>query len=108
MSKAYDAIVAVRELHKPEPADVACDSETWAPDHYGQAVDPYWIRCTRQGRHDEHSDAGNTGCTWPLTVAERDAQSRIPAVCEVDGEAHPCRTLQLLADVPAPKRMPVA
>lgn len=105
MTKPYDAVLAVRELHKPEPAEVPCDSETWSTDHYGPAVDPYWIRCTLTGRHDEHGDPGNTGCTWPLDSAERAEQSQIPAVCEVDGETHPCRTRQLVDVVEEPKRL---
>jgi hypothetical protein len=105
MTKAYDAILAVRALHKPVPSNVTCDAETWAPDHYGQAVDPYWIRCGLSGRHDEHGDPGNTGCTWSLTNAERRAQSRIPAVCDEDDQPHPCPTLQLLADVPPPSKV---
>ncbi len=88
---------AIHALHKPEPADVGCESETWSGDHYGDAFDLYWIRCTRLGRHDPHSESGNTGCTWPLDETDRHTQARIPMVCEVDGEDYPCQTIRALA-----------
>jgi hypothetical protein len=51
---------AEAELLASEP----CAAETWSWDHYRSAqVDPYWIRCTRQGLHAEHEDS-NTGLTW--------------------------------------------
>lgn len=103
MTTATDAIAAVRALHQAVAAAARCDAEEWAPTHYGQAVDPYWIGCTRVGRHDEHSDAGNTGLTWPLSEEDRAVQERLPLVCDVDGEGYPCSTVQLLADVP-PRR----
>jgi hypothetical protein len=41
-----------------------CAAETWSWDHFTpNQVDPYWIRCTLWGDHDEHEDE-NTGLTW--------------------------------------------
>jgi hypothetical protein len=90
------AVAAIRRLHHPVPADEACDSETWSIDHYGQAVDPYWIRCGLRGQHDEHGDPGNTGCTWPVTDAEREEQKRLPSYCHECKVAYPCPTIELL------------
>lgn len=47
-----------------------CEEETWSWWHFTpDQVDPYWIRCTLAGPHDEHEDE-NTGLTW---VPERPA-----------------------------------
>jgi hypothetical protein len=47
-----------------EDAPDPCDAEVWSWAIFStEAVDPYWIRCTRLGPHDRHEDS-NTGATW--------------------------------------------
>lgn len=49
---------------KDAAAHEPCDSEVWSWQIYRpEQMDPYWIRCTRVGPHDEHKDS-NTGATW--------------------------------------------
>jgi hypothetical protein len=41
-----------------------CTEETWSWWHFSdQQMDPYWIRCTLVGPHEEHEDE-NTGLKW--------------------------------------------
>lgn len=61
-------LIVAREQEVRAIASAPCDAETWSWDHYThRAVDPYWIRCTQLGPHDEHEDA-NTGLTWKETA----------------------------------------
>jgi hypothetical protein len=48
-----------------------CGAETWSWWHFNDnQVDPYWIRCTEFGPHEQHEDA-NTGLVWEKTPEER-------------------------------------
>lgn len=51
------------EVHDTTP----CTEEIWSWTYFtAEQVDPYWIRCTAVGPHDEHEDS-NTGAKWKDT-----------------------------------------
>jgi len=57
-------LIVAREAELHAAATAPCSAEVWSWDHFTDSqVDPYWIRCTQLGPHDEHEDS-NTGLRW--------------------------------------------
>lgn len=59
-----------RLLPEEEPTDdEPCTAQFWSWDYFrsGGDVDPYWMRCHKLGKHDEHENS-ETGAHWPNIV----------------------------------------
>ena len=69
----FDAWLAAHDAEKraeweaeQEIDDEPCKAEIWSWDIFRhQQVDPYWMRCHRLGKHDEHENS-ETGARWPV------------------------------------------
>lgn len=73
VERIADAVLSLIEGVLEVIDDEPCNAEIWSWDIFRhQQVDPYWMRCHRVGKHDEHENS-ETGAKWPVTAGRRGA-----------------------------------